>query len=307
MNIERINNSNFDFKCDSNTVVKVFRFLSGFESLNYSDFNYKIKTLIKITNSDLNFIFDFLIAHNFIYVKSDIIYLNLNVSEIILFNLFKKYIFSELYKIELLKKELFDSSRFIVIDDDILIEVNSIPISYRNFFKILENMQFITSYSDLAFKKVLDFSLGEILVNRTLRKISLIEFEKIQQYKKIKGEKAEKYVFEFEKRKLKSSKFFPVIVSYNNVTLGYDIKSFSLEGEEMFIEVKALTDSLTFFWSENEINISKVLKEKYFIYCVEFNAGNPISIFKIIQNPYKLIVVDKGFHFHQVGDLEITL
>ena len=125
--------------------------------------------------------------------------------------------------------------------------------------------------------------------------------------KKIKGEKGEKYVFELESDKLKFSNYFPEIVSNENIMLGYDIKSYTVEGEEMFIEVKSLTDSFSFFWSNNEIKISKLLKHKYYLYCVLFESGEPSSVFKIYKDPYKLIVINKIVEFRQIGDLEVTI
>ncbi len=307
MNIKKINDNKFDFKSEKATVLKVFSLLANYKHLNYSDVEYKIKALIKVSTSDLNYILDFLLQHNFINVQGDLVHFNLNISEFEIFDIFKKYVLNRLYEIDLLKNEIFDGSKFIVLDDDILIETNSIPISYRNYFQILENMELMVNHSDLAYKKVLDFNLGEILLNRPLKKISLIEFEKIQLQKKIKGEKAEKYVFELECIKLKNTEFSPKILSFDNITLGYDIKSYSVEGEEMYIEVKALTDKFSFFWSDNEVKISKFLNSKYFIYCVEFYCGEPKSIFKVFRDPYKLIVLDKIVEFRQIGDLEVSL
>lgn len=307
MNIKIVDDNDFDFRCDRDTVIKVFSFLTNYEFLNFSDVHYKIKTLIKISSNDLNYLLEFLKKHNFLNLNNDLLYFNSNISEIEIFEIFKKNILNQLNKIELLRNELFNVSKFIVIEDDILIETNSIPISYRKYFQILENMQLIANHSDLAYKKVLDFNLGELLLNRPLKKISMIEFEKIQLQKKIKGEKAENYVYELESVKLKNTKYLPVIVSSENIALGYDIKSYSIEGDEMFIEVKALTESFSFFWSNNEIQISKLLKNQYFIYCVEFDKGEPISIFKIIKDPYRFIVVEKTVEFREIGDLEVTI
>jgi hypothetical protein len=307
MNIKIVDDNEFDFRCDRDTVIKVFSFLTNYKFLNLADVHFKIKTLIKISTNDLNYLLEFLKKHNFLDVKDDILCFNSNISEIEIFELLKKNILNQLNKIELLRNELFNVSKFIVIEDDILIETNSIPISYRKYFQMLENMQLIATHSDLAYKKVLDFNLGELLLNRPLKKISLIEFEKIQLQKKIKGEKAENYVYEFEKEKLKNTNYNPTIVSSENITLGYDIKSYTIEGDEMFIEVKALTDLFSFFWSNNEIQISKLCKNQYFIYCIEFEKGEPIFINKIIQNPYKAIVLDKLIEFREIGDLEVSL
>lgn len=308
---KKVYNKKFEFDVDKLTVIEIFYFIAEYELINYEDYFKNIKKLIKIKNRDLLYILDFLCKNNFVEINGNnqiVVLKKMNSIEIQqIFESFKKCIIYTLNEIEVLRNELFNIAKFVVQHDDILIELNSVPLSYRQYFQILENMDIITSHFDLAYKKVVDIGLGEILLSRPLKKISIEEFEKIQNAKKIKGEKAENFVFEFECKKLANTKKLPEIVSRENIALGYDIKSYSIEGDEIYIEVKALTDSYSFFWSCNEINVSKLLRKKYYLYCVEFKNNFPQIIAKIYNDPYKLIIIDKILDFNQVGDLEVSI
>lgn len=68
---------------------------------------------------------------------------------------------------------------------------------------------------------------------------------------------------------------------------GYDIKSFNLDGEEFFIEVKSSTSlkKNNFEITSNEINAAKRHRDKYFIYRV-VNALMDPRISKKIQDPW---------------------
>ena len=79
---------------------------------------------------------------------------------------------------------------------------------------------------------------------------------------------------------------------------GYDIKSFNLDGSEIFIEVKssASLKKNNFEITSNEINAAKKYKDKYFIYRVVNAKVNPKISIKI-KNPWD---------FHKKGTLDIA-
>ncbi len=147
-------------------------------------------------------------------------------------------------------------------------------------------------------KIVNNYKLAELLLNRPLRKISQKQFEQQQKNKKIKGEKAETFVMIFEISKLESLDLQPYQASIDNINLGYDIESYDLSGNKIYIEVKSLNSNNNIFWTENEINKSKILKDAYYIYCVEFKNGEPYRICKKIKNPYDEIIKNKYYKFH---------
>ena len=71
-------------------------------------------------------------------------------------------------------------------------------------------------------------------------------------------------------------------VSRTDDSLGYDIRSYNVdEKREMYIEVKTTTGSSTspFYISENEIDKSRELKDKYYIYRLyKMDRHNPENV-----------------------------
>lgn len=87
------------------------------------------------------------------------------------------------------------------------------------------------------------------------------------------GDLGEALVIDFEKEKLLAHGLIDLANSVEHVSKtegdhkGYDIKSFDINGIEIFIEVKATTtDSDTFFMSRNEYEVCLANLERYFIY-----------------------------------------
>ena len=55
---------------------------------------------------------------------------------------------------------------------------------------------------------------------------------------------------------------------------------------DRFIEVKAISKRIEFFWSKNESEIAKLQGEKYYLYLVELSKiSNPNYVPIIIANP----------------------
>ncbi len=91
-------------------------------------------------------------------------------------------------------------------------------------------------------------------------------------------------------------------VSKEDVTLGYDICSYSLRAynesfSDRFIEVKAVSShDWRFFWTRSEINAARSLAENYFLYLIPVIQGRRfnISALMVIQNPYQTVFDDQG-------------
>lgn len=112
----------------------------------------------------------------------------------------------------------------------------------------------------------------------------------------VAGAKAEAFVLEYEKRRIhnpilqKSIK----LISEIDVRAGYDIVSFESDASisyDRFVEVKAVSSDMSFFWSRNELGIAKLQGEKYFLYLVDLSKigdkeYNPV----IISNPVATIM-----------------
>jgi len=121
--------------------------------------------------------------------------------------------------------------------------------------------------------------------------------EEIIKIEKEVGEKAEQLTLSYEKERLKDD--YPDMamsveqISKINVAAGYDIESFNGKGSTLtpdrMIEVKGTSGTAPYFyWSENEIETAKSLKEKYWVYLwIEVKSETEGTLYKKIQNPYE--------------------
>lgn len=132
------------------------------------------------------------------------------------------------------------------------------------------------------------------------------DYEKQHQAQQKLGERGEYVVLQYEIRKLKQHNIRkkPIQISSEDDTAGYDIESYNINGEKIFIEVKATNSTpadFKFFISANELSIAKELKDAYHIYVVFrpnssqpeiFDIGNPF----IEKDKVNLIPVNYKLH-----------
>lgn len=102
------------------------------------------------------------------------------------------------------------------------------------------------------------------------------------------GEEAEKYVLEYENRRLAEKKEIVWVAKYS-VSEGYDIASFNTKESllyDRFIEVKSYSQTLAFYWTKNEIETAKIKGKNYFLYLVNRDEMSNANYFPmIINNP----------------------
>lgn len=126
----------------------------------------------------------------------------------------------------------------------------------------------------------------------SLTEIDIETFLALKAHAKEIGELGEKYVIEYEQRRLKSIGRPDLAenieqVSLTNVGAGYDVKSFEKNGIERFIEVKTTTgEGSQFQLTFNEYKVAQENKERYWIYFVRINE-NTIPEVEAIQDPAK--------------------
>ena len=109
------------------------------------------------------------------------------------------------------------------------------------------------------------------------------------------GDAGENYVYDFEVNKLtkigRKDLAKQIVKQYEDKTEfpGYDIQSFDLDGNEIFIEVKSTKGkkNQSFDISVNELNAAKRLENKFHIYLV-VNALTDPHIAHVISNPISL-------------------
>ncbi len=156
------------------------------------------------------------------------------------------------------------------------------------------------------YKKVFD---KIILPEIKKRKIGIDELKQSMGQQLIHGEEAELFVLNFEKDRLERKDGIDWVAEYS-IAEGYDISSFQKiesENNDCFIEVKSYAGSPYFFWSRNEIDISRIKGDQYFLYLVDrsqmkSDGYKPL----IIQNPYKNILENSGWS-KQVEKYRIVL
>ncbi len=117
--------------------------------------------------------------------------------------------------------------------------------------------------------------------------------KRASQDSKATGKEGEKYVYEFEIRKLKKigrKDLAEKVYNHeeNRDYPGWDITSYDESGKEIFIEVKSSKKSKTVFnITAHEWEAAKREGDKYFIYIVENALTNKIKIAGRIKNPLK--------------------
>ena len=122
--------------------------------------------------------------------------------------------------------------------------------------------------------------------------------EEIIQIEKEVGERAEQLTLSYEKGRLNERNYQDMAMSIQqiskiDVAAGYDIESFNGKGSTLtpdrMIEVKGTSGTTPYFyWSENEIETAKSLKEKYWVYLwTEVKSETEGILYKRIQNPYE--------------------
>lgn len=132
----------------------------------------------------------------------------------------------------------------------------------------------------------------EQLRNRR-KKYTLDELLKQQEDQSKRGLEAEEFVLALEKARLPEMAQKIKRISDFDVKAGYDIVSFESDGidhYDRFIEVKCYLGSPHFYWSENEVDVAKILSEKYVLCLVDYSRiSDPAYTPEYIRNPYETI------------------
>lgn len=130
----------------------------------------------------------------------------------------------------------------------------------------------------------------ELLISETLkthnRKISKDELKRINEYRKLIGDKGEEFALKIENEKLQKSNIAlkAKIISNDNEAAGYDILSFNSDKSSKFIEVKTtVSTSYNFFISSAEKLFMERNKDNYHLYFINdfdpYNCKGKLSTF----------------------------
>lgn len=259
--------------------------------------------MCKHTQCDLHLDIDALIiyASSFHWIeKSPLITLNNNIlpylnDEIKLNAILIEMTVKDLFEANLFCMELFS---FDIANQSYKFHNEKFPLKLSVVRNVLMSQGFFTT---MRKNGVLQFYVAKkyekllsIYITKNRARMKLSELKKILEKESIAGALAEEYVLKYETLRLKKSLADRVqIISNIDVGAGYDIISFQDNSSvefDCFIEVKASSGAKEFYWSKNEIEISKLLAKNYRIYIVDLNMiNNPNYKPLIIENPFELI------------------
>lgn len=189
-----------------------------------------------------------------------------------------------------------------IIYKSLQINNRAFGLKYSNFKQLLIDFEAIKTHPTIELSNFIINNRYKKLFDKTVlpeikkRKIGIEEFRKMMEQQQIYGEEAEKFVLNYEFKRLNEQKEIDWVAEYI-VNEGYDIASYNHESDEFpnrFIEVKSFDgETPYFFWSRNEYSIAKRKKDEYWIYLINRSDMNKAGFSPIlIQNPYENIIGD---------------
>lgn len=197
----------------------------------------------------------------------------------------------------LFNKKILTAAMFVYDIDRrrVLFRNELLSLSYANVRNVLVSQGFLIVERDeyrTIFKVNSDFEkkLAQFCKNSS-NSMTLEQLKSKLEADSIAGAKAEAFVLEYEKRRIKN----PILqnkikqISEVDVCAGYDILSYENDEStiyDRFIEVKAVSRNLSFFWSRNEFEIAKLRGDKYYLYLVNLSRINDEDYAPVmIQDP----------------------
>jgi len=199
---------------------------------------------------------------------------------------------------------------------------NKFPYKFFPIRNLLLSIGFFHSESDLVnhmlirkeFTDIFQESIiKELGIKRKIdKRITIEELKKVMDIKSEAGKHAELFVLQYEQNRLKEHPTLEKVIRVSDefVNAGYDIESFTDCDSiviDKFIEVKSYKEDISFYWSRNEVEKAKELRDKYFLYLVDRSKINEKDYEpKKFQNPYKKIF-ESEFWKKETENWKITL
>jgi hypothetical protein len=187
-----------------------------------------------------------------------------------------------------------------IIYKSLQISNSAFGLKFSNFKQLLIDFGAIKTHPTVEINSYIINSRYKKLFDKTVlpeikkRKIGIEAFKKAMELQQIYGEEAEKFVVEFENKRLYYKKDINWVAQYI-VNEGYDVASYDNPSDDLqnrFIEVKSYDGDIPyFFWSRNEYNVAKRKKEQYWIYLVNRKKINNNGYEpQMEQNPFEGIL-----------------
>ncbi|MHB0883243.1 protein NO VEIN domain-containing protein [Paenibacillus sp. SEL1] len=191
-----------------------------------------------------------------------------------------------------------DSIYFDYLHEAYIIKNNHIPFKYSGVRNLLIELGFFSSSSQVKNLLVIHVGYNDFLkgILRPVRKkISIKKFKEMQVLKEKYGREAEEFVLNYERNRISEHAQASKIsqISDIDVSAGYDIISFNSLTSlvfDRFIEVKSYSKNLSFYWTNNEINVSRNKGSNYYLYLINREQMNEDGYEPyIIANPFETV------------------
>ncbi len=148
---------------------------------------------------------------------------------------------------------------------------NAFGLKYSQFKQVLLDFNVlkpviteISSYYIIS-HNYMNLFQKDLMTEIKRRAVSPEHLKQILELQNQYGEEAEKFVLEYEERRLAEKKEI-VWVSKYSISEGYDIASYNTQDSllyDRFIEVKSYSGNLAFYWSKNEVETSRKKGKNY--------------------------------------------
>lgn len=187
-----------------------------------------------------------------------------------------------------------------IIYKSLQISNSAFGLKFSNFKQLLIDFGAIKTHPTVEINSYILNSRYKKLFDKTVlpeikkRKIGVEEFRKAMELQQIYGEEAEKFVIEFERKRLNNQKDIDWVAEYI-VNEGYDVASYNSQDDliqNRFIEVKSYDGDIPyFFWSRNEYQVARRKKDQYWVYLVNRTQMNNENYKPIMeQHPFENIL-----------------
>ena len=163
----------------------------------------------------------------------------------------------------------------------IVIDGAAFGLKYVNAKRLLIDFGFLTPHPQIQKKFLISSAWKEYVdkkISPKVRKVlSLEELQKKLRQQELNGELSERFVLEFENKRLIEKEGIQWVAPYDTGA-GFDILSFHTKDDmeaERFIEVKSYVgDTPYFYWSKNEMKVAIEKKGNYVLYLVDRSKIN---------------------------------
>lgn len=310
MNIDPGKFENLILRGNKKDFIRGFAYFSQISDENLSNIYYVLTRSTGLKDVDINFLLWFLEKANYVKIGDGKLSRQFKMTPSIIGEEFICFYYAVLLNQPAINDAVFVKSSFTIEEDEILVNVFSVPIKYRVFFTVLRNIGVLENTRENGVVKIRNYAVAKKFLERPLRKISPVEFEKEMERKKMDGFAAENFVFHFESARLHEEKIV-VWVSQYVVNEGYDIASYNTASDvecNRFIEVKSYTGkSPYFYWSRNEVSVAETKGESYWLYLVNRDKMDQDSYEPLmINDPVRTILENPSFE-KRVESYKISL